>query len=163
MSEPNKRRLSSQGLDLLKQLEGFSAVTYLCAAGVSTIGYGHAIKANERISPPISVTDAEALLRRDAETAENIVNAMAAGKGSLNGGFRLDQNQFDALVLLVFNIGVGNFKTSTLLRRLQEGDKKGAAVQFLVWNKITVDGKKQINKGLTNRREREKALFEGEQ
>ena len=153
--------LSQWGLDLLKQSEAFRAEAYLCPAGRPTIGYGHVIKASERFLRPLTETEAEALLRGDCEIAEVYINATAAGKGSLNGGYTLSQNQFDALVLLVFNIGITAFRASTLLRCLQNGDKAGAAAQFLVWNKITVNGKKQICKGLVNRRQAEMRMFQG--
>lgn len=156
-----KYSLSQSALNLLKQLEWFSPVVYLCPAGKPTIGYGHVVKSNERFLRPITQAEGEALLRGDCETAETYINATAAGKGSLNGGYTLTQNQYDALVLLVFNIGVANYKSSTLLKCLQDGDKAGAAAQFLVWNKITVDGKKQVSNGLVNRRAREQALFLG--
>ncbi|KQD16250.1 lysozyme [Acinetobacter baumannii] len=67
----------------------------------------------------------------------------------------LTQNQFDALVSLAYNIGSGAFKGSTLLKLLNKGDYKGAADQFLVWNKA--GGK--VMKGLVRRREAERALF----
>ena len=156
----NKYTLSQTGLNLLKQSEGFSAVVYLCPAGKPTIGYGHVVKAVESFKQPISTEQAEDLLRADCETAGNYINATAAGKGSLNGGYRLTQNQFDALVLLVFNIGVTAYRESTLLSCLQNGDRTGASAQFLVWNKITVDGKKQVCKGQVTRRAKERALFD---
>ena len=67
---------------------------------------------------------------------------------------QLNQNQFDALVSLVFNIGTGAFARSTLLKRLNVGDYNGAAEAFLMWRNA---GGKPI---LLNRRKREKALFE---
>ena len=155
-----KYTLSQTGLNLLKQCESFSAVVYLCPAGKPTIGYGHVVKAAESCKQPISTAQAEDLLRADCETASNYINATADGKGSLNGSYQLSQNQFDALVLLVFNIGLTAYRESTLLRCLQNGDKTGASEQFLVWNKITIDGKKQVCKGLVNRRAKERALFD---
>ncbi len=67
----------------------------------------------------------------------------------------LNQNQFDALVSLTYNIGSGAFNNSTLLKKLNKGDYQGAADQFLVWNKA--GGK--VMKGLVRRREAEQALF----
>jgi lysozyme len=161
-----KYSLSKTGLNLLKQSEGFSAVVYLCPAGKPTIGYGHVVKSNESFKQPISTELGEALLRADCETAGNYINATAAGKGSLNGSYQLTQNQFDALVLLVFNIGVTAYRESTLLSCLQNGDKTGASEQFLVWDKITViDTKtkqkvKKVCPGQVSRRARERALFD---
>lgn len=154
-----KHTLSPRGLELLKQLEGFSAAVYRCPAGRPTVGYDHVISARERFLRPITQAEGEVLLRGDLEPAENYINITAAGKGSLNGGYRLTQNRFDALVLLVFNIGVTRFSLSTLLKCLQSGDMVGAAEQFLAWNKITVNGKKQVCEGLVKRRTAERALF----
>lgn len=154
-----KHRLSQHGIDLLKQFEGFSALVYKDPAGIATIGYGHVLTSGERDLTYVTAADAEALLRTDCEIAENYINATAAGKGSLNGGYSLNQNQFDALVLLVFNIGITAYRHSTLLRRLQNGDKTGASEQFLVWNKITVNGVKKVSRGLVNRRAAERLLF----
>lgn len=157
---PQKLYISPNGLAILEDIEKFRAKAYPDAAGKPTIGYGHLIKSTERFLRPITPAEGEALLKADLETAETYINATMAGKGSLNGGYRLTQNQYDALVLLVFNIGVTNFRSSTLLGYLQLGDMDEAAEQFLVWNKITVDGKKQVCKGLVNRRATERALFE---
>jgi lysozyme len=70
------------------------------------------------------------------------------------------QNQFDALVSLTYNIGVGAIGGSTLIKKLNAKDYKGAAEQFLVWNKGRVNGVLQVIPGLTNRRIKEKAYFE---
>ena len=67
----------------------------------------------------------------------------------------LTQNQYDALVSLSYNIGSNAFKNSTLLKKLNSGDYKGAAEQFLVWNKVN---SKRVQ-GLVNRREAERNLF----
>ncbi|EAA6844758.1 lysozyme, partial [Salmonella enterica subsp. enterica] len=67
----------------------------------------------------------------------------------------LNQNQFDALVALIFNIGSGNFRNSTLLKYLNQGDYSKAADQFLVWDKA---GGRKLP-GLTHRREVERNIF----
>lgn len=154
-----KRTLSQHGIYLLKGFEGFKALVYNDSAGIATIGYGHVLTSGERGLKYVTDQQAEALLRADCEIAENYINATAAGQGSLNGGYTLNQHQFDALVLLVFNIGITAYRHSTLLRRLQNGDKTGAAEQFLRWNKITVNGVKQTSRGLVNRRAAERELF----
>ncbi|MGZ5056679.1 MAG: lysozyme [Methylobacter sp.] len=156
---PQKLYLSPNGLAILKDIEKFRSKPYPDAAGKLTIGYGHKIKSTERFLRPITQAKGEALLLADLENAENYINATMAGKGSLNGGYRLNQNQYDALVLLVFNIGVANFRSSTLLGYLQLGDMAEAAEQFSVWNEITVDGEKQVCQGLVTRRAIERILF----
>lgn len=69
----------------------------------------------------------------------------------------LDQKQFDMLVDLAYNIGLGNFRGSTLLRKLNAGDYKGAADEFPKWNK----GGGKVMKGLQRRRYAERAVFLG--
>ena len=68
----------------------------------------------------------------------------------------INQNQFDALVSLTYNIGTGAFKESTLLKKLNAGDCRGASAQFVVWNK----GGGKVMQGLVNRRAVERELFE---
>ena len=68
------------------------------------------------------------------------------------------EGQFVAILSLVYNIGMGNFRTSTLLRELNAGRIKHASEQFSHWIYV----KKQPNKGLMNRREKERAVFDGE-
>ncbi len=67
----------------------------------------------------------------------------------------LTQNEFDALVSFTYNLGAGNLLSSTLLKKLNAGDKAGAANQFDVWNKA--GGK--VLQGLVTRRAAEKDLF----
>lgn len=143
-------RLDQRGIDFLKQREGFSATKYWDYAGYS-IGYGHLIKSGENISEPISVAYATQLLANDVAWAEGAVNR--------NVAVALSQNQFNALVSLAYNIGAKGFASSTLLRLLNKGDYSGAANQFSVWNKVTANGKKQVNNGLVARREKERSLF----
>ena len=71
------------------------------------------------------------------------------------GGAATTQHQFDAMVSLAYNIGMGNFSASTLLRKHKAGDKAGAAAQFAVWNKAN----KKVMAGLTRRRAAEAALY----
>ena len=142
-------KTSSNGLALIQEFEGFRARAYICPAGVLTIGYG---STGKHVTRGQVITEAEAveLLKKDSVRFEAAVNAL---------GLQLTQNQFDALVSLAFNIGVGNFAKSTLVRRLKAGDMKGAAAQFAVWNKARVKGVLTALPGLTRRRAAEAALF----
>lgn len=139
--------MHTQNLSIIKLSEGLRLEAYLCPAGVWTIGYGHTkgVKKGDFIT----LEEAEMLLREDVKDAENAVNKYV--KVGIN------QNQFDALVSFVFNLGSGNFKTSTLLRKLNTGDYLGAANEFKRWNKA---GGKVLN-GLVKRREDEANLFIG--
>lgn len=134
-------------LELVKRFEGFRAKPYLCPAGVPTVGYGH----TEGVSlsdPAISREMAEALLAKD-------LVVFAAGVARMLSA-PVSQNQFDALVSFAYNVGLGNLRRSTLLRRVNEGDVAGAAREFAKWTKA----KGVELPGLVKRRAAERALFE---
>ena len=135
-----------KNIDLVKKHEGLRLEAYLPTPNdVWTIGYGHTHTTKQ--GQKITEAQAEALLRRDITWAEKAVNKSVV--------VPLTQNQFDALVSFVFNVGEGAFATSTLLRLLNSGDYEGAANQFLRWNRQ----KGRVLNGLTKRREEERALF----
>jgi len=142
-------KTSSSGLALIKSFEGFEPKAYVCPAGVLTIGYG---STGKHVSRGQTITEAEAtaLLAKDVVRFENAVNKL---------GVALTQNQFDALVAFVYNVGEGNFASSTLAKRLKAGDMTGAAAQFGAWNKARVKGVLTVLNGLTRRRAAEAALF----
>ena len=140
------RSLNKTGLDLIKESEALRLDVYLDQAGLPTIGYGHLIKSGE-----VFTTITEELLRDDVATAENLVNQLVT--------VELTQNMFNALVSLVFNIGSGNFASSTLLRKLNAGDYEGAQNEFPRWNKITINGVLVVSNGLVARRGREASEF----
>lgn len=143
-----RMEISLAGLAHLKQFEGLRLQPYKDVAGLWTIGYGHLLKAGEWWD---SITEefATRLLAQDVGTAEDAVNALVK--------VPLSQPQFDALVSFVYNVGVGAFRRSTLLRLLNAGDYAGAAAQLPLWRKA--GGK--IVQGLVNRRAQEVAMFNG--
>jgi lysozyme len=118
---------------------------------VPTIGWGHTkgVKMGDVITP----AQAQILFNEDTAWAVAAVNK--------NVKVGLTQNQFDALVSFVFNVGTGNFKSSTLLRKLNIGKYEEASEQFLRWNKQKnkTTGKFEVLKGLTRRRADEMHLF----
>lgn len=138
-------KTASTGLALIKQFEGLKKQAYICPAGVLTIGYGSTGPHVKR-GMVITEAQADALLAQDLVRFERAVNAL---------GVSLTQNQFDALVAFAFNVGVGAFASSTLVKLLKQGDTKGAAAQFGRWTKA--DGK--TLPGLVRRRAAEAALF----
>jgi lysozyme len=148
-------KISEQGLKLIKKWEGCELQAYLDAVGVATIGYGciaYPDGQKVRLGDKITQEQADALLLEEClQKAEAVASLVKVG---------LNQNQFDALVSLSFNIGEGALAESTLLRRLNASDFGAAAEQFLVWNKGTVNGVKVVIEGLSNRRKDEKKLFE---
>jgi lysozyme len=140
-------KISPDGLTLIKTFEGLKLTAYLCPAGVPTIGYG--TTAGVTLGQAITAAEAERLLREDVAAFERGVSEAVK--------VPLEQHEFDALVSFAYNVGLGAFRTSTLLRLLNRGDKESAAKQFDRWNKA--NGKPLA--GLTRRRAAERKLFEG--
>lgn len=119
----NAMKASEKAYSLIRQLEGLRLTAYKCPAGVWTVGYGH----TSGVVPGMVITkeQAEAFLRQDIATVENIVNAECPG---------LRQCQFDALVSFVFNVGGGNFRKSTLLKKIKVNtDDNSIMNEFLRW------------------------------
>ncbi len=137
------------GKDIIKKWEGLRLKAYLCPAGVPTIGYGHTY--NVKMGQTISVVQAELFLDHDYQDAEEQVLSLVK--------VPLTENQLGALTSFVFNLGAGNLRISTLLRKLNLGDYRGAAEQFGAWNKARVNGVMVALDGLTKRRADEKNLF----
>lgn len=145
-------KIGKKGLELLKLWEqapkgGFATISYKCSAGKDTIGWGHVIKPADNIKEPITELQAEELLKNDIKWAEESVNK--------NVKVTITQNQFDALVCFVFNIGATNFKSSTLLKFINEELWDKIPTQFMRWlysNKVFI-------KGLENRRKAEVILW----
>lgn len=149
-SEKQKYSLSDNGMKLLEQFEGLRLESYLDSAGIYTIGFG-TIKYPDgsKVKKGDKITKAQAKQYKlhDLKEFESTVNTSVK--------VHLTQNQYDALVSISYNIGSNAFKNSTLLKKLNSGDYKGAAEQFLVWNKVN---SKRVQ-GLVNRREAERNLF----
>ncbi len=135
------------GMQLIRNFEGFVDHVYKDAVGYPTIGIGHLIKAGEIFPEKITEAEAYDILAKDLKEAEDAVNKLVK--------VTLRQNQFDALVSFVFNLGAGNFAGSTLLKMVNASDFNNAAGQFIRWNRA---GGKVLT-GLTRRREAEAALF----
>ena len=133
------------GLELIKKFEGCKLKSYLCPAGVPTIGYGHTY--GVKLDRTISFQEAEVLLDHDYQEAEDDVLEVVT--------VPLTDNQLGALTSFVFNLGKGNFSSSTLLKKINKGDFTGAANEFDRW--IFSKGVK-LN-GLVARRAAEKELF----
>lgn len=138
-------RLSQRGLDAIKEHEGLRLRAYDDGVGVLTIGYGHT--AGVRAGDQITAEQAEQFLREDVQIFEKTVHDAVH--------VSISQAQFDALVSLVFNIGAGAFRRSTLLAKLNAGDYSGAAQEFVRWNQAGG----RVLAGLTRRRLAERDLF----
>lgn len=143
-------QLTAEGLDLIKRFEGFRARAYRCPSGVWTIGYGHtsAAGAPEVTSTmEISLADAEAILARDAAIFAEGVAAALSGK--------LSARQFSALVSFAYNVGLGNFRKSSVLAAVNAGDLAAVPQRLQLWNRA--GGK--VLPGLARRRAAEAELF----
>ncbi|HVM99702.1 MAG TPA: lysozyme [Caulobacteraceae bacterium] len=136
-------------MDLIKVFEGFRSTAARLEDGRWTIGYGHTLTARE--GAVITEADAEALLLYDLIQASHAVNEHVFTP--------LTQNQFDALVSFVFNIGVRAFRGSPTLRRLNEGKLLEAALAMELWRKADLEGERIVVDALVRRRAAEKALF----
>lgn len=155
-------KLSKRGADLMKRYEGFSSAPYIDMVGVSTIGYGNTYYPDRR---KVKMTDKHLTEPQAAQLAMDIVNLDFAPavnkifKDEIASG-KLNQNMFDALVSLAYNIGVGALSTSnSVTGNIKKGNYKAAADGFLLWNKGRVNGKLQAINGLTRRRKEERDLF----
>lgn len=176
--------ISDRGIELITRTghDDCRLTAYLCPSNRVTIGYGHVLlpKFDCHLFPVIdelhlqrliadcrktgkitreaadllwiSSVQARGLLVRDAKQAALFLSSVTP--------VQLNQNQFDALCSLIFNIGQGNYATSTLRKKLHAQDTAGAAAEFGRWVMGTVDGKKQRLPGLVARRAAERALFE---
>lgn len=143
---------STAGLRLIMQSEGCYLTAYKCPAGVLTIGYGHTSAAGSpEVHPGQKITqdEAVAILKLDVLSFEHYVTESVK--------VPLTQNEFDALVSFVFNVGPGNFRKSSLLKKLNKGDKASVPAELLRWDRA---GKKVLP-GLTKRRQAEAALWSG--
>lgn len=168
------REVNPAGIDLIKRYEGIADGNpatvnldpYVDPVGILTIGYGHAITFGERFlrnNPkdrklakdlyPDGITraEAEALLKQDITDHTRELETLIK--------VPLTDNQFAAVASLAFNIGVANFKRSSVLAKLNQGKYRESADRFLLWNKGTFAGRLVQLRGLVRRREAEKKLF----
>lgn len=145
-------KLSDKGYDLIKKFEGYSDRPYKCPAGISTIGYGNTFYPNgvkvKITDPKITREYANEILAHTAdEFAEDVLKLVKS---------KITVNQLNALTAFAYNVGMGNFSKSTLLKLVNINPNYAMiAKEFLKWNKA---GGKVLN-GLTNRRIAESALY----
>lgn len=142
--EEDLMAIAESTLDYITKEEGFRNKAYRDSKGLLTIGVGHLIKPDEEHLKSAVLTDEQVkeLLKSDLKWCSEAVESSVR--------VPLTQKQFDALYSLCFNIGETNFKKSTVVKKLNANDLKGAADAILMWNKPAV---------LEKRRQRERALF----
>ena len=136
---------SDKALDLIRQFEGLRLAAYKCPAGVPTIGYG-TIR-GVKMGMTVTKDEAEKLLQADVTPFSDRINKLVKVK--------LNQNQFDALVSFVYNVGSGAFADSTMLKLINQNLLDDAANQFIRWNRANGE----VLPGLTRRRMAERDLF----
>lgn len=138
-------KTSQKGIDFIKRHEALRLHAYKDSVGVWTIGYGHTSTAKQGMV--ITEAEAEKLLKKDLKTAEDEINRHS---------LPLKQHQFDAVASFVFNVGIGSFRRSTLLKRLKmDVNHPDIANQFNRW----VYGGGKILPGLVRRRKEEANLY----
>ena len=144
-------KTGKKGIALIVQFEGIKLTPYVCPAGLWTVGIGTLI-GNGKTLPPewnrkFTLEECYALLNKELRSIERGISKYVT--------VPITQNQFDAIVSFVYNLGLGAFQRSTLRRKINRQDFVGAAKEFLRWNKA--NGKPL--KGLTRRRLAESTLF----
>lgn len=143
---------SKRAVELIKKFEGYFPNAYLCPAGVPTIGFGSTMWSDGKkvkLGEKINMENAEKLLLWELQQKEHSLNKL-----------KLNQNQFDALMSFVYNVGVGNLMKSTLYKKaLLNANDPTIRDEFMKWNKARVKGVLTPLKGLTRRRQEEANLY----
>jgi lysozyme len=139
------RRINQDGIDLIQEFEGLHLTPYLCPGKIWTIGYGHT--RTLRAGMEITQTQADQLLEEDLRLFERAVSRLVT--------VPLSDNQFSALVCFSFNVGSGNFESSTLLKLLNRGWYEQVPAQLMRWNRANGE----VFGGLARRRAAEARLW----
>jgi lysozyme len=146
-------KITIEGLALIKEFEGFRSAAYRDAVGVWTIGYGHTSMAGApHVKAGLVVTKAEAndILARDVEQFADGVRKLLQ--------VNLSPTQFSALVSFSYNVGLGNFKKSSVLAAVNRRDFAAVGRRLQLWTKAGG----RVLPGLVRRRAAEAALFASE-
>ena len=145
-------KISNLGLELIKKYEGFKAKAYLCPANVITIGYGSTYYED---GTKVKLTDSPITQERATELLEALLVSYERSVDSYCVD-TINQNQFDALCSFAYNCGVGNLKSSTLLKKVNKNPNDPTIKdEFFKWNK----GGGKVLTGLTKRRIEEAQLY----
>lgn len=137
--------INQEGVNLIKEYEGLHLTPYRCPAGIWTIGYGHTRTVKSGMT--ITKNEADKLLSDDLQIVARIVQNLVK--------VPLDENQFAALVSFAFNVGIGNFENSTLLKLLNRGWYDQVPAQLMRW----VKSNGEVLGGLSRRRAAEARLW----
>lgn len=164
-------KVSKAGEDLMHFFEGYKNKPYRCSAAIWTVGWGHAMYADQLSLPNVRKEGYTGLIRSDYQlkgednrvwSKEELVDLFKVDINSFERGvLRLSpnlvghQSKFDAVVSFAYNAGLGNYQRSTIRMKVNRGDWEGAAEAFMLWTKA---GGKEVA-GLVKRRKAEVALF----
>ena len=144
--------LDNKGYLLITKHEGLKLKPYLCPAKIPTIGYGNTYYPDGK---RVTLLDKDITKQQAFDMFKEIANRFAKRVDALVTS-NINQNQFNALVSFAYNVGTGNFSSSTLLKKVNVNpDDLTLKAEFLRWNKA---GGKVLN-GLTNRRNEEADLY----
>lgn len=132
-------------IDIIKKFEGFRSTPYLCPAGKYTIGYGF----TDDVEPNSYMTEIEA--EKKLNIILNTLRSLILDLIKIE----INNNQLNALLSFVFNLGIGTFKKSSVLTKINKKDFKGAARTMLLYNRANGE----VLLGLSRRRNAEKELF----
>jgi len=164
-------KVSKAGEDLMHFFEGYKNKPYRCSAAIWTVGWGHAMYADQLALPNVRKEGYTGLIRSDYQLKEG--DARVWSKDELVELFKVDidtfergvlrlspnlashQSKFDSVVSFAYNAGLGNYQRSTIRMKVNRGDWEGAAEAFMSWTKA---GGKEVA-GLVKRRKAEVALF----
>lgn len=143
---------SQNCINIIKMFEGYKAKSYLCPAGVVTIGFGSTMYQDGRkikLGDTINEDQGNQLLMWELKNKSISLH-----------GLNLNQNQFDSCLSFIYNVGIGAFTKSTLRKKiLLNPNDPSIKLEFMKWNKATVGGKLTVLKGLTRRRTAEAELY----
>lgn len=145
-------KASQKCVELIKQFEGYKDKAYLCPAGIPTIGYGSTMWNDGR---KVQMGD-----KITKEGAELLLHWELNNKAVVLYGLNVNQNQANAILSFVFNLGIGAFQKSTLIKKIRlNPNDPTIRDEFMKWNKARVGGKLIELKGLTRRRTAESNLY----
>jgi lysozyme len=164
-------KVSKAGEDLMHFFEGYRSKPYRCSAAIWTVGWGHAMYADQLALPNVRKEGYEGLIRSDYQLKEednrvwskdelvNLfkvdINTFERGVLRLSPNLASHQSKFDAVVSFAYNAGLGNYQRSTIRMKVNRGDWEAASEAFMSWTKA---GGKEVS-GLVKRRKAEVALF----
>ena len=164
-------KVSKAGEDLMHFFEGYRNKPYRCSAAIWTVGWGHAMYADQLALPNVRKEGYTGLIRSDYQLKEGDarvwskdelvelfkvdINTFERGVLRLSPNLASHQSKFDSVVSFAYNAGLGNYQRSTIRIKVNRGDWEGAAEAFMSWTKA---GGKEVS-GLVKRRKAEVALF----